>query len=301
MQKSSMEALNKRIAEIDAKSRDIRQKREELNSLVSELAKRRNDLNSEVIDLISYAKEQRNSRPTENEKISTLKKERDEIQAAINLLKERLSDLNQQKSQLTDSDSEKSSKRRLSAHKLRKMIHSLEWKLQTTSNLGLEEEKSCVEQIARLENQLKFEEEVESINREIGESFRKSKSMRAKLRSINHELRASSKNSRHHHREMVQAFKKADEIRKEADKSHQEFLIKKKEADATHQEYVELIQTIRELSTQISKIRHEHREKQQAAAKERMEEKAEDALGKFKSGGKLSFEEFRSLIDRGLI
>ncbi|MFX1514217.1 MAG: hypothetical protein ACFFCQ_16695, partial [Promethearchaeota archaeon] len=120
-------------------------------------------------------------------------------------------------------------------------------------------------------------------------------------RSITHELRASSKNSRHHHREMVQAFKKADQIRKEADKGHQEFLAKKKEADTIHQEYIERIQTIRDLNTQISKIRHKHREKQLAAAKEKMEEKAEDALGKFKSGEKLSFEEFRSLIDRGLI
>jgi uncharacterized coiled-coil DUF342 family protein len=100
---------------------------------------------------------------------------------------------------------------------------------------------------------------------------------------------------------MVQAFKKADEVRKEADKSHQDFLTKKKEADAIHQEYIERIQSIRQLSSQVSKIRHEHREKQLAEAKEKMEEKAEDALGKFKSGEKLTFEEFRSLIDRGLI
>ncbi|MFX1511288.1 MAG: hypothetical protein ACFFCQ_01740, partial [Promethearchaeota archaeon] len=181
MQEVSMETLTKELAEIDAESRAIRKKREELNSQVAELAKKRNDLNSEVIELISYAKEERNSRNIENEKITTLKNERDDLQAAINLLKERLNKLNQQKSQLTHSDTEKPSKRRLSTHKLRKTIHSLEWKLQTTSNLGLEEEKACVEQIARLEKQLKYEEEVESINREISELYRKSNSMRAKF------------------------------------------------------------------------------------------------------------------------
>ena len=124
---------------------------------------------------------------------------------------------------------------------------------------------------------------------------------RGVLRSIRSELRRCSRESRQHHKNMIQSFKNADAKRKEADNAHNVFLQIKGQADDVHKEYVSFVKEIRNLNRTIIRAKYKAQDQERKAAQARIEEQVEASVSKFKEGKKLSFDEFRALVDRGLI
>ena len=125
--------------------------------------------------------------------------------------------------------------------------------------------------------------------------------LKARFRGHENELRSQARESRFHHKTMIQAFKNADILRKQADELHAQFLDSKEQANSIHNEYLNYIREISHLRQEINKNKQKFRAQQDAQRREKIEEKTEDARKKFEEGRKLSFEEFRTLIDKGLI
>jgi uncharacterized coiled-coil DUF342 family protein len=100
---------------------------------------------------------------------------------------------------------------------------------------------------------------------------------------------------------MIEGYHQANSLRKEADNTHAEIQRIKQEADTVHQEYVNKIKEKRKLSDALRKIQRRERDQQAAVAKEKLKEKTEKADKLAKEGKKISFEDFKALINRGLI
>lgn len=292
-----------KISNIEARARDIKQQREEFNRKVTTIANKRNLLNEQVKELIKTAKEEREKRDKCNETISEIKSRKSVLIKELDGFSEHANRLDQQLNGRQERESKgnfRSAPGR-SAKKIRQDIQQLEWKLTTTPNLPILEERELVEQITRLEEKIQDVREGDVIARDIRTIMGRMNVLKGKLRSLDHQLRNQARESRFHHKTMIQAFKNADILRKQADELHAQFLNTKDQANAIHNEYLGYIREINRIRQDLNKTKQQSRARREKIEREKIEEKTEDAKRKFEEGRKLSFEEFRTLINKGLI
>ncbi|MCK4848171.1 MAG: hypothetical protein KAT16_04030 [Candidatus Heimdallarchaeota archaeon] len=296
-----IEANLLKISNIEANARDIKQQREELNRKVTTIANKRNLLNEQVKELIGSAKEEREKRDKCNQLISEIKEKKNILLKEFEGFNEQIERLEEQLNQSKDKPSQNKRRSNISTKKIQKDIQDLEWKLQTTSNLAITEEREIVDQINRLEQKFIEARESDVLSRDIKTVYNRTRVLRGKLRSSDRDLRAKAHESRLYHKAMIQAFKNADIFRKQADELHAQFLEAKKQANLIHNEYLTHIREINKTRQSINKNKQKFRKKQDEERREKLKVKADDAKKKFDEGRKLSFEEFRTLIDKGLI
>ncbi|MFW9996281.1 MAG: coiled-coil protein [Candidatus Odinarchaeota archaeon] len=287
--------LTKRIEELEREVREWREKREALNNQVIELAKKRNALNDSVREAIKIARENREIRDRLNEEINVYKSEKNAIQDQGKELSSKLDEVEKSIDELPDEAMKP--KKGISSSRLRKQIQELEWKIQTTSNLPLEEERALVDRVSELEDQLSQQQETDDIFKERRATLSKLRSLRSQQRAIISKLGKAIAESRAAHKKMIEMYKEANKLRKEADSHHREIQQIKGEADSVHQQYVERIRQKKRLDAQMRAMKAE-----KVATKEQLiDERAEKAKTAVKEGKKISFDEFKAMIDRGLI
>ncbi len=301
MQNKDIESLLLKISNIEALARDIKHQREEFNRKVTTIANNRNSLNEQVKQLIKTAKEEREKRDTCNKAISEIKEKKNVLLKEVEGFEEQASTLDQQLSGEEEKINQTKRRTDFSAKKLRRDIQDLEWKIQTTSNLSISEEREIVDRIERLENKFRDVRETDVLARDLRTIIKRINVLKGHVRRLDNELRSHARESRFHHKTMIQAFKNADVLRKQADELHAQFLEAKRQANTIHNDYLGYIREINRIRQSISKNKQKHRAEQDAHRREIIEEKTEDAKKKFEEGRKLSFEEFRTLIDKGLI
>jgi len=286
---------------MEALARDIKQKREGFNRKVTSIANKRNILNEQVKELIKTAKEEREQRDNCNEAIAKIKENKILLLKEVEGFEEQAKRLDHQLNGIQEKNVQPKRRSDLSARKIRRNIQELEWKIQTTSNLTIAEERDIVERIARLEQKFREVHETDVVARDLKTILSRINVLKARFRGLENELRSQARESRFHHKTMIQAFKNADILRKQADELHAQFLESKEQANSIHNEYLNYIREISHFRQEINKNKQKFRAAQDAQRREKIEEKTEDARKKFEEGRKLSFEEFRTLIDKGLI
>jgi uncharacterized coiled-coil DUF342 family protein len=289
------------ISNIEATARDIKQQREEFNRKVTSIANKRNLLNEQVKELIKTAKEERDKRDSCNETILKIKESKTLLLKEIDGFNEQAKRFDTQLNGIQEKNPQVKKRPERSANKIRRDIQDLEWKIQTTSNLSISEEREIVERIARLELKFRDVRESDVLARDLKTILNRIYMLKGKLRSLDNELRSQARESRFHHKTMIQAFKNADILRKQADELHAQFLDAKKQANLIHNEYLGYIREITRVRQEVNKNKQKSKAVQDAQRREKLKEKTEDARKKFEEGRKLSFEEFRTLIDKGLI
>ncbi|MFX0051575.1 MAG: coiled-coil protein [Candidatus Hodarchaeota archaeon] len=290
-----------RISNIEATARDIKHQREEFNRKVTSIANKRNLLNEQVKELIKTAKEERDKRDLCNEAILQIKQNKTLLLKEIDGFDEQAKRFDHQLNGMQEKNPQVKRRPERSAGKIRRDIQDLEWKIQTTSNLSISEEREIVERIARLEQKFRDVRESDVLARDLKTILNRINMLKGKLRSLDNELRSQARESRFHHKTMIQAFKNADILRKQADELHAHFLDAKKQANLIHNEYLGYIREINRIRQEVNKDKQKSKAVQDAQRREKLKEKTEDAKKKFEEGRKLSFEEFRTLIDKGLI
>ncbi|MHA1166464.1 MAG: coiled-coil protein [Candidatus Hodarchaeales archaeon] len=293
--KQDHKLLSKRIEELENEVREWRRKRETLNNQVIELAKKRNSLNIEVKEAIKIARENRDIRDKKNEIISAYKAERNSLQEQISQFSEKLDKIEKKISELPPETLKRSYDR--NSHRLKKQVQQLEWKIQTTSNLPLDEERALVARISELEDQLSQQEDVEDVFRDRKYCSNKLRSLKNQLRAVTAKMGREIAESRVAHKKMIEMYKDANKYRKDADVFHNEIQEIKSDADKVHQQYVERIKQKRKLDAKMRAIRATKTAQIEQLAAERVE-KAKTAI---KDGKKISFDEFKTMIDQGLI
>ncbi|MHA1207121.1 MAG: DUF7121 family protein [Candidatus Hodarchaeales archaeon] len=203
MSNQDIEANLLKISNIEANARDIKQQREELNRKVTTIANKRNNLNEQVKELIVSAKEEREKRDQCNQLISDIKEKKNIFLKELEGFDGQIQRLEEQLNQSQDKNTQQKRRPNISTRRIQKEIQDLEWKLQTTSNLSITEEREIVDQINRLEQRFREARESDVISRDLKTIYNRIRDLRGKLRSLDRDLRTKAHESRLHHKSMI--------------------------------------------------------------------------------------------------
>ena len=244
----------------------IAEEREEFNKIAKEQRQIRDNLNDSLKENLKLAIDLRDKRNKVNKNVEEAKKLRDEVNDELKKL-------------------EWSSGRR-DKLKLENEIKKID-KIIETRVLDIKKENQLVKNANDLRKQLTEIKEDEDAKSEAQNLKKISEEHHDKVVEL-------STQAQEFHEEMLNYFRKTDDIRTEADEAHKKFIEARKSASAKHEEFKIVLSEIhiinKELGTNKSKRRRS--DKQSINKKNREEkEKAEDIFEKFKNGKKLTTEE----------
>lgn len=244
----------------------IAEEREEFNKVAKEQRKIRDELNDSLKENLKLAIDLRDKRNEVNKAVEEAKKLRDDVNEDLKKL-------------------EWSSGRR-DRIKLETEIKKID-KIIETRVLDIKKENQLVKNANDLRKQLMEIQEDEKVKDEAQDLKKVSEEHHAKVVEL-------STQAQEFHENMLNYFRKTDDIRTEADEAHKKFIEARKAASSKHEEFKIVLSEIhvinKELGTNKSKRRKS--EKQASTKKNREEkEKAEDIFEKFKHGKKLTTEE----------
>ncbi|MFH1779626.1 MAG: hypothetical protein ABH803_00580 [Candidatus Micrarchaeota archaeon] len=271
-------------------NKELVEKRTSANKEVKAISSKNRDSINEFKQSVNEAKTKREERNKINEQIKELKEKRE---AKNNELKPLIEILNLLRSELKERGFE-------NPRYLKEEIDRFEWILQTEP-LKPRQEKELSKQISEL--RAKYAEM--SIAREkiskLDDAKKKFRELKKQSEALHSKIQELAKESHRLHEEAVKSSKKADFISKEINAGMEELKEKKQQADEIHSQIIET-QTLEEKEENRTwKAQEERKEKAVIKQKRTLAEQAKEILEKFKSGEKISTQEFLTLQESGLL
>ncbi len=291
------ENLVVKLGKLEESINRLKNQRNEHNQFTKDSLSSRNEVNKEIHELLEKAKEFTSKRDDLNTQVKQLKKKRKELQEGLKSDKKTLEDIVKKEQSLDKSDIRK---KRRSMSTLNAKIDGLEWKLQT-SVLKPEEEKEMIQILEKLSDNLNQIAEEVHITTHQTELWKKISSSQKQINQLHIQIVDSAKESQIYHNLMNQHFHQINALRKKATEYHKEFLSNKKKADNFHKEFLAKVTEKNELKKLLKKAQNEHRQKIKDRIKSSIEESVNQAFKKYEDGENLSLDEFRLLVENGLI
>jgi uncharacterized coiled-coil DUF342 family protein len=289
-----IEDLLKKIDELEKESKPLRDERDLLNTEAKKSAQKRDELNTQIRTLYTRALEFKAKRDELNRKVKELKTKRDELRKQLEGKPKESSKPEMRSGRsapYSSSQSEKTLKRR---------IADLEWTVQTTS-LSVKAERRLIAQVKDLEGQLEALHQQENAKRQRTSVDSESEAISQKIREFHEQLSKLAKESQDYHEQMDESLQKAQQLHTEADECHMTYVNSRQKADAAHQKLLGIIAGIREAERQINQYDETIRRDQLWRLLEAREETTKKANTKLKKGEKLSFDEFKLLVEKGMV
>jgi uncharacterized coiled-coil DUF342 family protein len=257
---------------MDQQAKDLARTRDELNAQfqklreqIQELKEKRDSLNLQVRELKSKREESRKT-------LLAKRKEADAVKNQIFRLEKKASG---------------------SYSDLKRRMDDLEWRIQTNA-LSPKEEARLISQIKALESRTVFHEKIRELKDRLIMIQAGIGAARLKANEAHEGLSKFAEESEVYHEKMLEAVKQASEVKAKADEAHSEYAKIRQQADEAHFEYIKA----KESRQRIVVEDQMNRFRKQQAVKEKIEVTAEEKL---KRGEKLSFDEFRALVEKGLV
>lgn len=288
-----VEKFSLELAEVEADAREHQRERDTLNERTSFLAKERNELNNQASALFKEIRQLRNQDREISSEISALRYEKESSFDQLDKIREELQPLQKKFDKMKED-------RSIPYHSLRREQRDLEWRLQTTV-LKMDEERSIVERIAELQRQLKPAEERENIRHEIIQRRKHARALRSRIDYTKARIPELVPQSRSLREQINPLAEKANEIRKAADEKHAAFLESKELADAMHQKFIEKLKQVKACREQLSGVKGNIRRNRSEETRRKLDKSAESAYDKWKAGEKLTMDEFKLLVQKGLL
>ena len=275
----------------------LRKNRDEYNLLTKDLLTKRNEINNEIQELLDKAKEYMKKRDDLNQQVKEKKEQRKEFQERLQQDKKTLDEI-VEKEQTIDKGSIR--KKRGTMIAISKKIDKIEWELQT-SVLNPEQEKERIQLLEKLSDQVnKLAEEVHITTKQ-NELWKKISSAQKEINNLYVQIVDSAKESQIYHNLMNQHFQKVNTLRKQANDYHKEFITNKKTADGFHKDFLSKVTEKNDLKKQLKEAQQAHRQKIKERIKSSIEENVKKAFEKYEAGENLTLEEFRLLVENGMI
>lgn len=251
-------------------------------------AAQRDQLNAEVKKLSAEIRECRTKRDQLNAEVKKMKLERDSIRDDI---KKRREDF--QKLQ----DKIKKLRQRVggSYASIKRQIDDIDWKIQTEP-MPTKEENKLVAEVKNLASLMPMHSHIRDLEDKLFEMKAELGGKRMHAERIHKQLTALAEESEKYHQRLLELSKPFAAIKKEADQAHENYITLMQEAYKAKGEYVAHMARIYTLRKEIGTIKVERKSKAEEAVRKRMEDAA---LEKMKTGKKMSFEEFKVLMERG--
>jgi len=278
---SEVDQLIIKLSELEKQASELKIQRDKLNEEAKNKASRRDELNKQMAELIAKVKEHQQQRDDENKKVQEFKVKREDLRKKLDEAKKEVDKIKEEE-QL-----EPLPKPPIPEKVLRRNLKQLEWKIQTEI-IPPDEEKKLVQEIAILQEQLEEAEAIRAQRQERNARFSTFEGLKAEMNYFHKSVVRTAKTSQKHHHEMSKLFEQIDQIRKEADQCHKEFIETKKNADETHKKFIEIIKEKEKYQKDLQDIKQKARVEHFREVKETIEARAEVALQKYKEGKKLS-------------
>ncbi len=264
----TMEGVRKQKDEKEAEISRVADEREEFNKIAKEQRKIRDELNASLKENLNKAIEYRNERNEINKQVEEAKKARNEANNKIKSL-------------------EWSSGKR-DKIKIENEIKKID-KIIETRVLDIKKENQLVKNANDLRKQLMEIHEDESVKNEAQELKKLSEEEHEKVITLSEQAQTA-------HEEMLNYFRKTDDIRTAADEAHKKFIEARKNASAKHEEFKAILSDIHVINKKLGSNKPKKRKndnKPSGGSNKNREEKerAEEIFAKFKQGGKVSTEE----------
>jgi uncharacterized coiled-coil DUF342 family protein len=254
----------------------------------------RDEHNKEVRSLIESVKAEREERDRINREISEAKDRRSAIHAQLKSVYDEIREL---RSNIVGSPS-------TDQRRMMRRVEELEWR-QQTEQLSMDEERSIVEEIAKIEAKLvKIGQEKEKQDR-IHEQRRLARRLKEEASEAHQKVLKLSEQSQIHHQEVVRIRPQLEEFKRSADTGHQNFVEWLKKVKDGEAKLKDVRTEIDEIYGKIRKHESEHRDTAETERREvkrvHEKERVDAAVEKMQSGKRLTFDEFilaqRSVTD----
>ncbi len=289
-----IEFLRARLRELKVQAREdleiLRRDRDQMRQYKTV----RDEHNKEVRSLIESVKAEREERDRINKDISEAKDRRSAIHAQLKSVYDEIREL---RSNIIGSPS-------TDQRRMMRRVEELEWR-QQTEQLSMDEERSIVEEIAKIEAKLvKIGQEKEKQDR-IHEQRRLARRLKEEASEVHQRVLKLSEQSQIHHQEVVRIRPQLEEFKRSADTAHQNFVEWLKKVKDGEAKLKDVRTEIDEIYGKIRKFESERRDTAETERKETKrvheQERVDAAVEKMQSGGRLTFDEFilaqRSVTD----
>ncbi len=288
-----VELLLNTIQSLEAEAEPLREQRDLMNEKAKEWAAKRDQLNAEYRRIMEEGR--------------LLRQQRDEMNSAVRDHKSRIEQL---KAQLLERRvehralTEKIFQLRRSVsqteNETKKRIESLEWRIQTNS-LKQREEESLIHQIRSLEAELMVHKEIRKIEEKVVEVQLQVEALKSQIEECRKMVAEHASESQEYHTRMVKALDKGRTIKMAADGAHQQFVQYRKEVDQNHLKFFEVMARLKKAEMELEELNKEALKRRIDAALETEKEVSEAAYKKLMEGKKLTFEEFKILVEKGRV
>jgi uncharacterized coiled-coil DUF342 family protein len=290
---TSVEELLKRLGELEGKAIPLRELRDNLNDDVRKSAEKRDKLNDQARELKGKALECRAKRDELNRQIQELKKNRDTNKTDFSELREKGDKIKEEIKNLQKSMTGKE-------RRAKSLFKKLEWKQQTDPT-NLVDETKIIRQLKGLEGQIKSLDQVNKLRAELIELNTQIRAEKIKRSDVYGQITSLAEESQKNHLSMLEALNELDGVKAEADATHRQFLESKEKSDEAHHNYINFLIEIKEIERQIKLSERNLKIDQVQKVLQTREVTAKEASEKLKKGDKLSFDEFKILVERGMI
>ncbi|MFW6117182.1 MAG: coiled-coil protein [Thermoproteota archaeon] len=269
----SLSALNERKANLVTEARKWSKKRDKLNNVVK-------NLGEEI-------KQLKKRRDQLNQKVQEFKDHREKSKERISVKIQEIQDLNQKIKTLTPKKPSKP------LATLQKEIQEKEWQIQTTST-SLEEERILVNQVRELTSQVELHKRLRRLYQKRRELQTGLDAAKIQNNLSHKKLLKTAQRSQGIHQKMVNKIEEVKCLAKKADRMHQRFVEIQQGLNSVQEEKAEVSGQIVKLKKEIQKKERKEKEKKERALREKI---GEEAREKMNQGGRLTFGEFKILID----
>jgi uncharacterized coiled-coil DUF342 family protein len=277
--------IEQRSKEIESVMRQIRLIQKDANRLRS----LRDDGNEKCKKLSAEAKELREKRDSLNGKIVVLKEKRGKLMKEIKGLSGEIK-----------SSKEKRDKLNMSARGTDSSLNTLYEKnlnALMTEDMPLKREIRLFESIFDMEGRLKSAKEATELHIKVVSTYEGLKGLDTEADTISAEIRKLADESEKYHLEAVSLYDSIDKMRKESDEYHKQLLEKYDAMNPLRDGITVLREEIKKVQEEMSPYSMQLDELKSKKDEERKAKLALDAKEKLKSSKRLSFDDFRALIE----
>lgn len=285
------ETPEQRIEELYRRLNVLKAERDDLNKKAQTWAERRNRIHEEIRKirlLIRNLKQRRDSLNKEVKHLKALRKV--ELERRDEILEE-IRELRKERNRIA------AGKPPRSQSYLENQIKRIEWKIQTEP-LPLDAERKLIDQIKILEAQLEVYRRIGSINNKIAELRKEADKLKAEALNYRSRILEISAESQEFHLKMLKRIEEAKELKAKADEMHQRYAGNKEKVKAINLEIKKTLGEIRSIRELLKSEEEKERRRRESDLQRQTEEKA---LEKLKRGEKLTFDEFKILLEKGKI
>ncbi|HEV8594710.1 MAG TPA: phosphoserine phosphatase [Thermoplasmata archaeon] len=265
-----------------------RRRRDELNLGTREWVERRDVLNGQVRALVEQATGHRQKRDELNAQVQAAKAERDKWNRRVNELMAKVNDLKRTKAPRGG----------IPVARLKRDARELEFR-QQTAVLKASEEKAIIEQLGRLQAEIKKREKEVEQDADVRGAIEELRVAKDTAEAAHKKVGELADAAQQEHDQMVQLFEQGDALRREADGAQEEFIKTKMLADEEHKKHIEFIRQVHDYDKIIHGIRQKGHHEEPEESGGGVKRQAEQIFERFRKGEKLSTEDLMTLQKSG--